>query len=99
VGQEVARARTAAYRAALAALDGDSSPLAEAIRVELQAGLLDANGDDAEPAGGAQADNLRMRTVTAARQAVLAMRNSGDIGDTAFHRLEEEIDRLELSVS
>jgi CPA1 family monovalent cation:H+ antiporter len=99
VGQEVARARAAAYRAALAALDGDSSPLAEAIRVELQAGLLEANGDDAEPAGGAQADNLRMRTVTAARQAVLAMRNSGDIGDTAFHRLEEEIDRLELSVS
>jgi len=26
------------------------------------------------------------------------MRNSGDIGDTAFHRLEEAIDRLELSV-
>jgi len=99
VGQEVARARAAAYRAALAALDGDSSPLAEAIRVELQAGLLQANGDGAELTGGAQVDNLRMRTVTAARQAVLAMRNSGDIGDTAFHRLEEEIDRLELSVS
>ena len=99
VGQEVARARTAAYRAALAALDGDSSPLAEAIRVELQAGLLQANGDGGELADGAQADNLRLRTVTAARQAVLAMRNSGDIGDTAFHRLEEEIDRLELSVS
>jgi monovalent cation/hydrogen antiporter len=99
VGQEVARARAAAYRAALAALDGDSSPLAEAIRVELQAGLLEANGDGGEPAGGAQADNLRLRTVTAARQVVLAMRNSGDIGDTAFHRLEEEIDRLELSVS
>jgi hypothetical protein len=26
------------------------------------------------------------------------MRNSGDIGDMAFHRLEEQIDRLELSV-
>jgi CPA1 family monovalent cation:H+ antiporter len=99
VGQEVARARTAAYRAALAAIDGDSSPLAEAMRVELQLGLLQGDGNGGEPVDGAPADNLRLRTVMAARQAVLAMRNSGDIGDSAFHRLEEEIDRLELSVS
>ncbi|HEU0058663.1 MAG TPA: sodium:proton antiporter [Hyphomicrobiaceae bacterium] len=99
VGQEVARARTAAYRAALAAIDGDSSPLAEAMRVELQLGLLQGDGNGGEPVDGAPADNLRLRTVLAARQAVLAMRNSGDIGDSAFHRLEEEIDRLELSVS
>lgn len=98
VGQEVARARAAAYRAALAALDGDNSPLAEAIRVDLQVRLLQADGDGGELAGGVPADDLRLRTVTAARQAVLAMRNSGDIGDTAFHRLEEAIDRLELSV-
>jgi len=98
VGQEVARARAAAHRAALAALDGDGSPLAEAIRVELQAKLLRGNGNGGELDGGAVA-NPRLRSVTAARQAVLAMRNSGDIGDTAFHRLEEEIDRLELSVS
>jgi monovalent cation/hydrogen antiporter len=98
VGQEVARARTAAYRAALAALDGDHSPLAEAIRVELQVGLLQANGDGGEPADGAPEDDLRLRAVRAAREAVLAMRQSGDIGDNAFHRLEEQIDRLELSV-
>ena len=98
VGQEVARARTAAYRAALAALDGDHSPLAEAIRVELQVGLLQANGDGGELAEGALEDDLRLRAVRAAREAVLAMRQSGDIGDNAFHRLEEQIDRLELSV-
>jgi monovalent cation/hydrogen antiporter len=98
VGQEVARARTAAYRAALAALDGDHSPLAEAIRVELQVGLLQANGDGGELAEGAPEDDLRLRAVRAAREAVLAMRQSGDIGDNAFHRLEEQIDRLELSV-
>jgi monovalent cation/hydrogen antiporter len=40
-----------------------------------------------------------LRIAAAARQAVLGMRNSGEIGDTAFHRLEEEIDRLELSAS
>ena len=98
VGQEVARARTAAYRAALAALDGDHSPLAEAIRVELQVGLLQTNGDGGELAEGAPEDDLRLRAVRAAREAVLAMRQSGDIGDNAFHRLEEQIDRLELSV-
>src|SRR5262249_11477174 len=33
----------------------------------------------------------------AARQAVLAMRASGEIGDDAFHRMEEELDWLEMA--
>jgi monovalent cation/hydrogen antiporter len=98
VGREVVRARTVAYQTALAALDGDRSELAEAIRVELQAGLDQANGADADP-GGTPGDNPRLRAAAAARQAVLAMRDSGEIGDAAFHRLEEEIDRVELSAS
>ena len=44
-------------------------------------------------------DGLRLRTVNAARQAILTMRSSGEIGDAAFHRVEEEIDRLELSAA
>ena len=97
VGREVARARTAAYRTALASLDGDGSELAQALRVELEAALGQANGAGADGGGGAPGDRLRLRVASAARQAVLAMRNSGEIGDAAFHRLEEEIDRIELS--
>jgi monovalent cation/hydrogen antiporter len=98
VGREVDHARTVAYGAAIAALDGNTSPLSDAIRVELQSALLNANGatssdEDTSPTG------LRLSAVRAARRALLAMRANGEIGDDAFHRLEEEIDRLELSAS
>jgi monovalent cation/hydrogen antiporter len=99
VGREVVRARTAAYAAALGAISDDGSPVAKAIRVELQAALLQANGGGADAGGELKSDQLRLRIAAAARQAVLALRNSGEIGDTAFHRLEEEIDRIELSAS
>ena len=33
----------------------------------------------------------------AARQAVLAMRANDEIGDDAFHRIEEELDWLEMA--
>jgi monovalent cation/hydrogen antiporter len=99
VGREVARARTAAYQAALAAISGDGSVVAKAIRVELQAALRQSNGGAADPGADLESDRLRLRIAAAARQAVLAMRNSGEIGDTAFHRLEEELDRLELSAT
>jgi monovalent cation/hydrogen antiporter len=99
VGREVARARTAAYEAALAAISSDTSPVAKALRVELQAALLQSNGGATDAGADFESDRLRLRIAAAARRAVLAMRDSGEIGDTAFHRLEEEIDRLELSAS
>ena len=37
------------------------------------------------------------RALDAARQAVLAMRSSDEIGDDAFHRMEEELDWIEMS--
>jgi CPA1 family monovalent cation:H+ antiporter len=98
VGREVNHARTVAYGAAIAALDGNTSPLSDAIRVELQSTLLHANGATSSE-GNASAAGLRLSAVGAARRALLAMRASGEIGDDAFHRLEEEIDRLELSAS
>jgi CPA1 family monovalent cation:H+ antiporter len=35
--------------------------------------------------------------VAAARRAVLAMRASDEIGDDAFHQMEEELDWLEMA--
>jgi monovalent cation/hydrogen antiporter len=99
VGREVVRARTAAYQAALGAISDHGSPVAKAIRVELQAALLQSNGGTTEAGGELESDQLRLRIAAAARQAVLALRNSGEIGDTAFHRLEAEIDRIELSAT
>jgi CPA1 family monovalent cation:H+ antiporter len=98
VGREVDHARTVAYTAAIAALEGNTSPLSDAIRVELQSALLHANGATSSE-GVTSPTGLRLSAVGAARRALLAMRASGEIGDDAFHRLEEEIDRLELSAS
>jgi CPA1 family monovalent cation:H+ antiporter len=40
---------------------------------------------------------MHRRALQAARQAVLAMRATDEIGDDAFHRLEEELDWLEMA--
>jgi CPA1 family monovalent cation:H+ antiporter len=99
VGREVARARAVAYGAAMASLDGDTSPLAAAFRVELEAALAQSDGLGIPDGVDAPGDALRLRAVAAARRAVLAMRSTGEIGDDAFHRMEEELDRVELSAT
>jgi CPA1 family monovalent cation:H+ antiporter len=45
------------------------------------------------------ADPLRRQAITAARRVLFEMRESGEIGDDAFHRLEEEFDWAELSAA
>ncbi len=99
VAAEVARARGIAYRAALDEIDGDPSEGAEILRLEYRALLRRAGSD---PHGGVSsgelpADPLRRRAIAAARQSILRMRDSEEIGDDAFHELEEEFDRAELS--
>jgi monovalent cation/hydrogen antiporter len=99
VAREVGRARAVAYRAALEEIDGDPSEEAEILRLEYRALLLRAEGD---PDGGVStgelpADPLRRRAIGAARRSILKLRQSEEIGDDAFHRLEEEFDWAELS--
>jgi CPA1 family monovalent cation:H+ antiporter len=98
VGREVGRARTIAYRAALTEIDGDPSETAEVLRLEYMA-LLSVAGDapDGETPRELPADPLRRRAIAAARMALNKLRASGEIGDDAYHRLEEEFDWAELS--
>jgi CPA1 family monovalent cation:H+ antiporter len=98
VEAEVGRARAIAYRAALDEIDGDPSEAAEILRLEYRALLLRAKGDpDGAVSGELPADPLRRRAIAAARLSILAQREAEDIGDDAFHRLEEEFDWAELS--
>src|SRR5262249_7814085 len=97
--REVERARRSAYTSAIAALDGDTSPLADAIRVELQALLARSQNDDTSQFCTDASSGLRITAVNAPRQTLLQMRSSAAIGEDAFHQLEEEIDRLELSAA
>jgi len=98
VAVEAARARAIAYRAALEEIDGDPSEEAELLRIEYRGLLLQAEND---PSGGLAfslpADPLRRRAIAAARRSILQMRDAEEIGDDAFHLLEEEFDRRELS--
>src|SRR5205807_9499054 len=99
VASEVARARGVAYRAALGEIDGDRSEEADILRLEYRALLsrAAADADGAVASGELPADPLRRRAIAAARQSILALRQSEAIGDDAFHQLEEEFDRAELS--
>jgi monovalent cation/hydrogen antiporter len=99
VGGEVARARAIAYRAALEEIDGDPSEAAELLRIEYRALLMqsEADPDGGIATGELPADPLRRRAIGAARRSLLELRQSEEIGDDAFHQLEEELDRAELS--
>jgi len=100
VGREVERARERALQAALATLDGNDSPAAEAVREELASHLEQAGGEEEEPPGQRSAHAaLHRRALAEARRAVLEMRTRGDIGDGAFHRMEEQLDWVELGVT
>jgi CPA1 family monovalent cation:H+ antiporter len=96
VGREVGTARGRALEAALQSLDGEVSPEAEAIRQECTP-LLGRSG--LGESGTAAEQELRRRAMAAARKAISQMRATDEIGDAAFHRLEEELDWVEMSNS
>ena len=91
---------TARLKAGLASLEHDPSPAADAVRQEFTAHLEHDHEGDAGHGGdgpGAEHTRLHREALAAARQAVLAMRESDEIGDDAFHEVEEELDWLEMA--
>jgi CPA1 family monovalent cation:H+ antiporter len=98
VGREVIAARERALHAGLAGIAHDRSAAAEAVRQEFTAHLapVDANDGKGDTGRSVHRDAHR-RALQAARQAVLDMRASEEIGDDAFHQMEEELDWIEMS--
>jgi len=98
VGHEVAAARERALRAALAAFEQDRSPVAEAVRQEFIGHLGSANTDaDVGEGRPSPHSDLHQRAVRAARQEVHRMRAGDEIGDDAFHLMEQELDWIEMA--
>ncbi|HEX4477407.1 MAG TPA: sodium:proton antiporter [Polyangiaceae bacterium] len=99
VGREVELARARALRAALTSIEGEASPAADAVR-HAYAALLQ-NSVDGSDAGSdvSVEEEIGRRALAAARHAVSEMRARAEIGDDAFHRLEEDLDRIELSAA
>jgi len=98
VGREVREARGRALRAALATLDDDPSPAAAAVRDEWIAHLspLDRDGEEGE-ARASTHSQMHRRALQTARDTVLTMRARDEIGDDAFHQMEEELDWIEMA--
>ena len=96
VGREVARARARTLRCAIASLDGDTSQPALAVREELRRGCRSAPGArpprPARLTTGCAGGRSRRRAASCCRCATRR-----DIGDDAFHVVEEELDWLEMS--
>jgi CPA1 family monovalent cation:H+ antiporter len=102
IEREIRLARTRTAEAALAALADYDGPFARALRAEYQARLQprDAAGagrPDAPPAE-ALAVEPRRRAQAAERRALLELRRHDEIGDDAFHAIEEELDWGEMYV-
>jgi monovalent cation/hydrogen antiporter len=95
VGRELNAARERAMRAGLAAIDHDRSSAGDAIREEFTVRLI--RSERTESAGSAHGE-IHRAAIQAARQAILVMRNNDEIGDDAFHVMEEELDWLEMAV-
>jgi CPA1 family monovalent cation:H+ antiporter len=97
VGREVDAARERALEAALASFAADTSPAADAIRAEFEAHLEPAAAGPA--AGDARVSahgEIHRVALAAARRVIFDMRARDDIGDDAYHRVEEELDWVEM---
>lgn len=97
VGRESRLARERALQAALASLRHDESPVADLVRQELRTRLTSESPGDAGREVRTQHHLLRRRALDAAREAVLAMRATHEIGDDAFHQVEEALDWLDMA--
>jgi CPA1 family monovalent cation:H+ antiporter len=98
IGHEVAAARARALRAVMARFAGDQSAIAEAVRDEFLAhlGTGDTDPDGRESRSSAHTE-VRRDAVQVARREVYAMRTSYEIGDDAFHLMEEDLDWIEMA--
>jgi monovalent cation/hydrogen antiporter len=86
-------------QAGLASFADEESPVAHAVRQEFTAHLtqVPVDSDPDHPTPRSPHVELHHEAVKAARQAVHAMRANDEIGDDAFHQIEEELDWLEMA--
>jgi monovalent cation/hydrogen antiporter len=98
VSREVSVAREQALRAGLESFAHDRSIAAQVVRKELTARLAHHREDARIREMYAGRTEIYRGALQAARQTVLAMRANNEIGDDAFHRIEQELDWLEIGV-
>jgi monovalent cation/hydrogen antiporter len=97
VEREVRGAQDMLALVALEILEADGSATARALRDEfVTTEVIEEDGPHAT--GRAARNHLRGRIIAAQREALVKLRDTSEIGDDAFHRLEEHLDRNEVAV-
>lgn len=97
VEAEVSRGRTAMLQAALTAIDAHASNDALVVR-QIYVAALEVAGS-ATPQGATAYESITLEIIPKQREALGQLRGSGEIGDEAFHRLQEELDWAELAAA
>jgi len=97
VDREVHSTTERLARVAIGVLDADGSLEARIMRREYTAEIRRA-GDEARAHQPSEREQLRAQVVAAQRQALVQMRNADEIGDDAFHLVEERLDWVELDI-
>ena len=98
VAREEQMARRRMFEAACGQLPADGSPASDLVRKDLKFRIGQSQHGDGRDAPILAEYNAQYRAaLRAARQVLLAMRDSGDIGDDAFHTLENDLDWMEVS--
>jgi CPA1 family monovalent cation:H+ antiporter len=97
VGVESRAARERLLQAVLSALPGGASEAVDLVRKQFKVRLALGSDMPARPEIVAAYAGAHRNGLRAARHALLSMRDHGDIGDDAFHALENELDWMEVS--
>ena len=98
VGRELGAARERALQAALATFEGDESPMPRrCVRSSSRIWQRGAGQWHRRAPRQPRTPISTARALEAAREAVLAMRDQDEIGDDAFHQIEEQLDWLEMA--
>ena len=98
VADEVQLARERILTAALAQMPREASAAVELVRKDFKVRLGSvAHAHDTPGSWGFGYETARRAALQAARRSLLELRDSGDIGDDAFHAIENDLDWMEVS--
>lgn len=98
VAGELRAARQRVLDAVMASLPSGASPGVDLVRKEYKVRLTSTGDAKAiAPEAFVRYAEAYRTAVEVARRALLAMRDSGEIGDDAFHAVENELDWMEVS--
>jgi CPA1 family monovalent cation:H+ antiporter len=93
---DISRARTQLIEAGISSAESEPAAVAQVLKKQLHE-TMDVARSLHEPQASTRFDAAQARAVAAQRSKLHELRAGGEINDDVFHRLEEELDWLELA--